>query len=118
MSTTFCKSLHRLCTFYFYILGLVLIWLGSIIASLWANVYEDILKYFFHEASSHTSSSTAYSTTRGILLITLSVAYVLFMKFATVSLVRSLTEKIKKYIREINLENLRYIPPSPRSLVL
>ena len=101
----------------FYILGLVIVWFGSIIASLWLNLYENILKKLYCQ-SANVQSEKLYFINRIILLLSLSILYIVLMKSVSAVLIKSIWNKIKYYFHAIEIENLRYNAPSPIPLVI
>ncbi|CAM4785693.1 unnamed protein product [Rotaria magnacalcarata] len=98
--------------------SLVFIWLGSMISSLWSNLYEDVLKNMLYGLPSSIQAKISYTIIRTILLFIFSIIYIMSMEFAAVIFIKSAFKKIKHYVQDIELDNLRYNPPSPVSLAL
>ncbi|CAF3005279.1 unnamed protein product [Rotaria socialis] len=98
--------------------SVAIMWLGSIIASLWSNVYEDVFKILSYGQLSNTQSVKLYFTTRIIILLIFSTLCIVLMECVTVLFIKLTWNKIKDYFQSIGIENLRYNAPSPIPLTL
>ncbi|CAF4211549.1 unnamed protein product, partial [Rotaria socialis] len=96
--------------------SILIMWIGSTIASLWSNLYEDIFKMLSYSQALNTQLEKTYFSIRMILLLGFSTIYVVSMICITPPLITSSWKKIKEYFKNIEMENLRYNASSPVSL--
>ncbi|CAF3806902.1 unnamed protein product [Rotaria socialis] len=97
--------------------GIFVMWIGSIIPSLWSNIYEEIVKKISYPSINHTVNKS-YLMERIIVLLIISILYVISIVFVTPVLMNSICNKVKTYIQNIELETLTYNALSPPPLVL
>ncbi|CAF3493629.1 unnamed protein product [Rotaria socialis] len=91
--------------------SIIIIWLGSMIPSLWSNLYDDAIKHFFYDYKLNMQSEGLYWI-RVVLLLVISVIYIASMVYFTPTLIKSVVNKIKNYFQNSPIDTLRYIPPS------
>ncbi|CAF3366425.1 unnamed protein product [Rotaria socialis] len=104
---------------WFAVIGsIIFMWTGSMIPSLWSNIYEEIMKYILYDRSSHSPTEGSSFIIRIILLIILSLIYIISAIFVTPALIKYLFNKVTACIQTIDLQTLAYHAPSPVPFVL
>jgi hypothetical protein len=76
------------------------------ISSLWANIYEDVVKYLSSDPSYNQPPQLSLFKTRIILLTVFSFLFILLMLKILPILVTMIWNKFKCWIREIDVEKL------------
>ena len=88
------------------VLGMVILWIGSMLTSLWANVYEEVIRGLFKSANANTTGDETHLKKRVILLATESTFYIVIITLITPALLRMFLKKFKQWLNGINIQQL------------
>jgi hypothetical protein len=105
---------------------IISIWFGSVIASLWANIYEETLKkisiFMPFIASKSSSEPTMLLSVRIAILMIFSIIYLVLAVMITPRAIRRWWGVFKSWLLGIDVASLTYnalfqprLPPSPPS---
>ncbi|CAM4848127.1 unnamed protein product, partial [Rotaria magnacalcarata] len=92
--------------------SLLILWFGSMIPSLWCNIYEELVKVLFYDLPTN-SSNTLDLKLRIVILSIISCIYMVLMIIFTPLFLKMLFNKLKAWIQEINIEKLTYNALAP-----
>ena len=100
-------------------LGMILVWIGGIVPSLFANVYEDTLKLIFLSSPADRPNPWLLLG-RAIFVLLLSIGYTLSIAICTPIFIKKMWIKITTWVKSsIDFEEFRNAlaplpPPAPR----
>jgi hypothetical protein len=83
------------------------------VSSLWANVYEDVLKYLLSDPSYNQLTQLSLLFERILCLITLSFFYIILTINILPTLIRKIWNKLEPWCREIDVDKLMYNALAP-----
>jgi hypothetical protein len=87
------KQFQRISYLMLYFLGIIILWIGAIIPSLYANIYEDVVKLVLLP-SSDNQPSPWFLLGCALVLLVISIIYILSIRFCTPVLIKKIWTKI------------------------
>ena len=89
--------------------GMLLVWVGSIIPSLWANIYERVLEDWASNSAPSTAPEPVISLRkRTILLLLWSFLYISLAAVMMKSFSRIAWRVLRQCVRDFDINDLRY----------
>jgi hypothetical protein len=97
----------------FYILGIVVVWLGGMIPSLMTNIYEDIIKELASNSTDLQPHQSSNLHIRIPVLIIFSILYIGCVTLIIPELLKIIWIKIKRFVEEMDVDQLTYNALAP-----
>ena len=95
--------------------GILLVWLCSMIASMWVNLYEDLVKSVAYLSNStEVQSQSNTMVFRSVVVVVASLIYILAVNIWTPRLILRLWVELKDWGRRIDIDQLTYNALAPR----
>ncbi|CAF4747619.1 unnamed protein product [Rotaria sp. Silwood1] len=104
----FQRTLHLM----LYFLGIIILWIGGASSSLYANLYEDVVKLVM-PGSSDNQPSPRLLFDRALMLLLISITYILSITFCTSIFIKKMWIKIVTWFKTIEIEELTRYPLTP-----
>ncbi|CAF3757060.1 unnamed protein product, partial [Rotaria sp. Silwood1] len=92
--------------------GIIILWIGGASSSLYANLYEDVVKLVM-PGSSDNQPSPRLLFDRALMLLLISITYILSITFCTSIFIKKMWIKIVTWFKTIEIEELTRYPLTP-----
>ena len=84
---------------------------------MWSNVYEESVKYLFANASDRIEMQSRHLKTRFAIVFIFSCLYVVLINQLTTLLLKTVWEKLKDWMKNIDIDKMTYNALAPRPAV-
>lgn len=90
-----------------------MVWIGSILCSLWATILDDVIKYYLNNSSDRTEPESLHLKIRIPILTIGSILCIVLINNLTPFMIKTIFEKVKDYIDNLDVDKLTYNALAP-----